>query len=1123
MGIDNVFGRVHHRYRAVPRTQRPAYSGSDLRARKGAEVTSSGVDEGTIVAGARIRVTGIAQLGYIDRIEGRHAFVVLDNGEQLKIALDAGGLERDSLRIGAQVTRQDGMSGVVVDQVVAASVPTWQVAWADNSTTQVPERALRRAEISDPVARMQAGMLEDATAFHLRSVAADLWARNRSEQLVSLSHARCDLMPHQVAVLHRVVSSTPHRFLLCDEVGLGKTIEAAMVVKELRSRGLAQRVLILTPANIQRQWQYELKTKFNETFQIFNRETLRHLSNQNIRNPWHVAPSVITSHSFAAHNGDRRAEIAAVPWDLIIVDEAHHARRRRQGTRATETNLYRLVRDLTAEAGLGRRSVLFLTATPMQLQYYELFSLVELLHPSLFPSEQDFDQHINERAELTRMIAEIEKRAPTGSELDGYRQSAARWLRGAHADQIDEQLSAADLARELRGNHRLSEVMLRNRRAGVGGFMPRQASQWNVALTPQERGVHSQLDSIVRDGYAAAAKGVGGQANAVGFLMVIYEKLAASSSRALLRTLERRRERLLAGSEGELTDSEAEEDLDSDAATSEVTSRLRASIDREADRIGGVIDILRQIPLDSKAKRLREGLRELNRAEPDAKVLIFTEFRETQEMLRELLIDDGWGCQLFHGQLAPDEKDRAVQRFRDSGGPQALVATEAGGEGRNLQFAHILVNYDLPWNPMRVEQRIGRIDRIGQGHPVQIFNFRVVGTIEERILEVLDERIGLFESAVGGLESILGEAEDDIRAALRQGAEKRDEELGKMGLRLEQRMQAARQADDELSDLNLDTRDYRKEIDQIIGRATATTICQEEVDLLLANLLASANATVTPPGDGMRFPRGQRRIDFGPPFTEDERELLDGQEQRLVCFDPSLSVDSATVEYFGFGHPIVDSLVRRATRDHSAGSAAIRYVARRDVASIRDGWQFNWRLRLTAAESREWVFPVFVDDMGGTDDGVAEGLLVQSRRFSHEIRPTSDDERPHLYTLDSAFRVAQQAVLSRRDALEAEYRQRAAADFEVAHDRLQQLHDYQSAAAQERLHADHEVLNRMSASKDAAHQRVIPIWQFHVRRAKEEIEQVEVDHRGALDDLLQSRNPSVEYDLLNVARIQVTT
>ena len=161
---------------------------------------------------------------------------------------------------------------------------------------------------------------------------------------------------------------------------------------------------------------------------------------------------------------------------------------------------------------------------------------------------------------------------------------------------------------------------------------------------------------------------------------------------------------------------------------------------------------------------------------------------------------------IFHGQLKPGEKDRAVARFRDGDGPQILISTEAGGEGRNFQFCHMLVNYDLPWNPMKVEQRIGRIDRIGQKQPVTIFNLSTTGTIEERVLEVLSERIGLFEETVGGLDPILGEVERDLRKILALADEKADEALADVSKqRLESRVSEARAAERRLADLIMDT------------------------------------------------------------------------------------------------------------------------------------------------------------------------------------------------------------------------------------------------------------------------------------------------------------------------------
>ena len=207
--------------------------------------------------------------------------------------------------------------------------------------------------------------------------------------------------------------------MLCDEVGLGKTIEAAMIIKELRARRQAARVLIIVPSGLTRQWQFELKTKFNETFAIYNRDTINYLKNRgDVLSPWADADSIITSHTWASWSEERRKEIAGVDWDLVIVDEAHHAREQRYGNKVQRTNLYRLVYELTSRPEFTRRGVLFLTATPMQLQRHELYSLVEMVDPVLFSSEDEFVAHVEGRGEMNAVVRLLEEAGKPG-DVDG--------------------------------------------------------------------------------------------------------------------------------------------------------------------------------------------------------------------------------------------------------------------------------------------------------------------------------------------------------------------------------------------------------------------------------------------------------------------------------------------------------------------------------------------------------------------------------------------------------------------------------------------------------------------------------------------------------------------------------
>lgn len=1076
------------------------------------------MDETTneIREGGRVYSRALKHGGYVAQIEGPNATVVFDNGDPHTFRISAGMLHPDPFTVGDSVTRRnspDGLTGVVLSEAVSASRPEWTVAWASGQQEQVAEMDLLRAQLADPVDRFKQEQIDSAGDFNLRSVAADLWARNRHDDLVSLSHARVDLEPYQVSVVHRVVMNYPHRFLLCDEVGLGKTIEAAMIIKELRARGLARRVLILAPAGIQRQWQFELKAKFNETFAIFNKRTLDALRDRNVLHPWHDHHSIITSTNFASWSKQRHEEISSVPWDLIVVDEAHHARRQRTGNRVTRTKLYDLVHDLTAHPDFGRRAVLFLTATPMQLQRHELFSLIEMLQPALFASEADFEYHFTARSGLSKLVEQLQQPTLfTDSEEQGFLKEAARFL-GEEPTAIRSLLADPKaLAESLQGRHRLSEVLIRNRRAVVGGFMPRQAHRWEVELTEQEQVAQAQMDAIIRDGYRVAATLSGRKASALGFLMVIYQKLAASSSRALRRSLERRRDKLLGDSGASMrmqTVAELQEELDSDIEATEVAERFTEAITHEAERLNEVIELLKEIPQDSKARELIKNLHEIFQGESDGKVLIFTEFRETQDMLAELVRDQGWSCNIFHGQMTVEEKDAAVDQCRHGSGPQILISTEAGGEGRNLQFAHLLINYDLPWNPMKIEQRIGRVDRKGQQHPVLVFNFHVMGTIESRILDVLEKRIHLFEGSIGGLEPILGDAETSIRKALRQSAQAQEQAIEQLGRRLERKIETARDAEAKMQDFVLDSRsDYSAQISQI-AKGRPAPVSQDEFERLLTQLLKSVRTHIGPETEGVRT------IQFHPPFTEEG--LLDGIDERYVCFDPG--VDSERAEYFGFGHPIVDALVKRVVSDRLEGAAAIRAISRERLPNVRPGWQFNWRLATGGHQPKEYVTPIFIGDDGEPDSELASQLLLASRDFAPET--ANVDAAVVADGITPAYEASQRIIAERRDELRHELSEDAEARYAVERKRRERLYDNKEQAAMDKIESSEGTLRRLEASLDENDQRVVTLWQANVRRDRAELDHIKEDREQALRELDETRRPEVASSLLAVARIEV--
>ena len=781
---------------------------------------STSPDNLTLVPGNLVRWTAAPGSGVgvvtVTAPNGRKIHVHLDTGEDHIFAWPNDAIERVMFDAGDDVHLvADDEVGVVsaVSQLNGRSV--YSVNLPGGLKKTVLEDGLRRAVLTDPLELMRRGQLHSARSVNLRLAATRLLFAHQYDELSSLSNSRVEIKAHQVGVLHRVATSYPHRFLLADEVGLGKTVEAGLILKELKARGMAKRVLVLAPSGIVGQWQFELKTKFNEIFAQLNAQSVAYLeSNHPGENVWALNPNVIASSSFASWTDKRTKEIALADWDVVIVDEAHHARRTRGNLAGTR--LYRLVQMLADPEYANSRAMLFLTATPMQLDPFELYSLIELLDPTLFPSNDDFEVHRLELAGLNKTVDGVRRwSALRGAARTELVDEISEWV-GNDAKTVTRALGDAasreDLVDELLRKHRLSEVLIRNRKAVVGGFMPRVAAVWDVDLSDAEWEAYHAVTSYARDGFERARVE---QNNALGFLMVSFQKMACSSSEALRKSLLRRIEKLDERAKGATTlTAEQEEELE-ERQTAEAPDDLIAThffeeTEEEIAELHRLVRLLEAIDTDSKVIELRAQLERIASTEANPKVLIFTQFLDTQTYIADHIADQ-WTVHIFRGGLKPAEKDQVVARFREQEGPQILVSTEAGGEGRNFQFCHMLVNYDLPWNPMKVEQRIGRIDRIGQKHPVTIFNMSTTGTVEERVLTVLSRRIGLFEETVGGLDPILGDVERDLRRILSLAGERRAEALEEFEARLESRVADARVVEHRLADLIMDTKSFRQD------------------------------------------------------------------------------------------------------------------------------------------------------------------------------------------------------------------------------------------------------------------------------------------------------------------------
>ena len=319
------------------------------------------------------------------------------------------------------------------------------------------------------------------------------------------------------------------------------------------------------------------------------------------------------------------------------------------------------------------------------------------------------------------------------------------------------------------------------------------------------------------------------------------------------------------------------------------------------------MELIDQIGLDTKAQVLIKRLEAFETDGPNPKVLIFTQSRDTQEYLAQE-IPGPWTVLTFHGQLDPREKDDAVTAFREGKGPRILISTEAGGEGRNFQFCHNLVNYDLPWNPMKIEQRIGRLDRIGQKHPVKIFNFSMLGTIEERVLDVLTNRIRVFEETIGGLDPILGEVENDIGKVFLMADAEGKKALRALDTQLAARVREARSVEKRLADLIMDTKSYRKdEVERLLG--ARGTVNSDLLRRFTLTALTELGATVEKHYeiDNAYF------IKLKGGFENEFPHLVKDARSRTGTFDPAIARDHEELEFFAIGHEVVDALLARCT------------------------------------------------------------------------------------------------------------------------------------------------------------------------------------------------------------------
>ena len=600
--------------------------------------------------------------------------------------------------------------------------------WLPNqdAVVRVPRSALRPLS-ADLQPEIEAGRIAYvAAAAKVAEVLEGSTSATEGHVLLAPMESSVIPLPHQIHALSRAISGDRVRYLLADEVGLGKTIEAGLVMRELKLRGLVRRTLVVSPKGIATQWVAEMQTHFNEQFQLVLGDdigTLQRLAPgaDHRSSAWSMFDQVIvsldsvkpmdkrrgwTAERVAEYNHSRFEDLITAGWDLVIVDEAH-----RLGGSTDQVARYKLGKGLAEAAPY----VLLLSATPHQGKTDAFHRLMNLLDDDAFP---DMDSVSRDR--VAPYVIRTEKRKAI--DADGKPLFKPRRTR------------MAPVAWESR--HQLQQLL------------------------------YEAVTDYVREGYNQALRE---KKRHIGFLMILMQRLVVSSTRAIRTTLERRLAALKDGEQQaslrlaelengadglESPDDEIAElyDMDGQELLDELLKSHVSALQSEGSHVETLLDAAvrcEQAGPDAKAEALIEWIYKLQAEEnePDLKVLIFTEFVPTQQMLKEFLEARGISVVTLNGSMAMEERGAAQDAFRKS--HRVLVSTDAGGEGLNLQFAHVIINYDIPWNPMRLEQRIGRVDRIGQPKTVQAINFVFEDSVEFRVREVLEQKLSVIFDEFG--------------------------------------------------------------------------------------------------------------------------------------------------------------------------------------------------------------------------------------------------------------------------------------------------------------------------------------------------------------------------------------
>lgn len=699
------------------------------------------------------------------------------------------------------------------------------------------------------------------------------------DPLLAVNVSKIDPLPHQIEAVYGYVLKLPRiRFLIADDPGAGKTIMAGLIIKELKLRGLAKRILIVVPGHLKDQWRRELKDRFEESFTVVDRSLINSHYGENV---WESYNQIITSMDLAKRD-DILPALGSTVFDLIIVDEAHKMSAYAYGNKVSKTERYRLGEILSR---IAEPHLLFLTATPHKgdPENYRLF--IDLLEPGFFATSEMLQESIRDK---------------------------------------DNPLFIRRMKEDLKNFK------------GEPLFLPRYVKDVAFHLSDDEKQLYNNLTKYVIKQYNRALANA--RKRNVAFALTILQRRLASSTYAILRSLERRRERLKEILERAGKPLEPQQSFDIDEVE-EMTEEERWRVEQEwetlsvaenrfelEEEIKTVEKLIEQAKLiiqkesERKLTELKKTMEDLNTKYPNTKILIFTESKDTLDYLWKKISSWGYSVNVIHGGMSLEQRVQAEKIFKNE--TQVMVATEAAGEGINLQFCNLMINYDLPWNVNRLEQRMGRIHRYGQKKETFVFNLIAVDTREGLVHKRLFDKLRQIRDALGKdkVFDMIGEVFYGI-------------DLSKLII---DAVTNARSFDDILKELDIKVDEaYLNRVRENLGESLATKyidytrlnemqekarenrLIPEYTENFFLKAFEKAGGKVHKRADGFltveSVPFEIRQIAEEDTFKRRFGPLL--RSYPKITFDKDIAANNQDAEFVSFGHPLFEALLEWVDRN----------------------------------------------------------------------------------------------------------------------------------------------------------------------------------------------------------------